>query len=271
MREPVRILSDLHLGHKVSRIHQVSDLRPLIAGAATVIFNGDTWEELAEPLRARSASMLDELRALCAEEGAEAVFLAGNHDPGWSGNGWAELAGGEIIITHGDAVLTTSSPWKHEILTRMGQIMDIWRAHPSAEWDVKERIHVAQEIAIDLQSRVHPGGRHLIQRAWDAVTPPARALRILEAWLTQSDASDAFRARYFPSAWMLITGHFHRSGCWEKNGRLVINTGSFVSPGKAHWVEWNDGWLSRGVVDESQSSFRIGERLGTWRLDRKTT
>ena len=33
MNEPVRILSDLHLGHKISRISQVSALRPLIAGA----------------------------------------------------------------------------------------------------------------------------------------------------------------------------------------------------------------------------------------------
>ena len=42
MNEPVRVLSDLHLGHKVSRIDHVSALRPLIAGAGTVIFNGDT-------------------------------------------------------------------------------------------------------------------------------------------------------------------------------------------------------------------------------------
>ena len=44
--QPVRILSDLHLGHQVSRIARVSALRPLVAGAGTVIFNGDTWQEL---------------------------------------------------------------------------------------------------------------------------------------------------------------------------------------------------------------------------------
>ena len=53
MNEPVRILSDLHLGHRVSRIERTSALRPLIAGAGTVIFNGDTWQELAEPFRGR--------------------------------------------------------------------------------------------------------------------------------------------------------------------------------------------------------------------------
>ena len=54
MNEPVRILSDLHLGHKISRITRVSALRPLISGAATVVFNGDTWQELAAPFRAKA-------------------------------------------------------------------------------------------------------------------------------------------------------------------------------------------------------------------------
>jgi hypothetical protein len=42
MSSPIRILSDLHLGHRVSRIASAESLRPLIAGAGTVIFNGDT-------------------------------------------------------------------------------------------------------------------------------------------------------------------------------------------------------------------------------------
>ena len=37
MNEPIRILSDLHLGHRVSRITSIESLRPLIAGAATVV------------------------------------------------------------------------------------------------------------------------------------------------------------------------------------------------------------------------------------------
>ena len=41
---PVRILSDLHLGHRVSRISSVECFRPLIAGAGTVVFTGDTWQ-----------------------------------------------------------------------------------------------------------------------------------------------------------------------------------------------------------------------------------
>ena len=74
MKEPVRIFSDLHLGSRVSRIRTVSALRPLLEDAGTVVFNGDTWQELAPELLERSREMLDQLRTLAAEAGCEVVM-----------------------------------------------------------------------------------------------------------------------------------------------------------------------------------------------------
>jgi UDP-2,3-diacylglucosamine pyrophosphatase LpxH len=264
MNEPVRVLSDLHLGHKISRIHEISALRPLIAGAATVVFNGDTWQELAVPFYERSKEMLAELQALCREEGADTVFLSGNHDPGWPGPGWVELAGGRIVITHGDALLFDGSPWKREILVSGERVIELWNQHPRAAHDIGERLRVAREIASELCSVEHPTGRHFIQRAWDAVLPPERAIKMIEAWMIQGSAGAKFCETYFPKAEMFIMGHFHRQGCWLRNGRRIINTGSFMAPGRAHWVEWNAGWLSRGVIDESPETCRMGETLDVW-------
>ena len=266
MTAPLRILSDLHLGHKLSRIADVSALRPLITGAGTVIFNGDTWQELAGPFHERSVVMFAELKSLCAEEGAEAVFLSGNHDPGWPGRGWMTLAGGRIVITHGDALFHAGSPWKREILTAQRRVDELWNLHPDASWNADERIEVAREIARDLCSVEYPLGRHILKRAWDAAIPPLRALKMLEAWFTQGAAGAAFCEHYFPNAEALIIGHFHHTGCWVKNGRLVINTGSFLDPGRAHYVEWNDGWLIRGKIDESPDECRLGKKLGVWRF-----
>ena len=266
MKEPVRVLSDLHLGHKISRITRVSALRPLIAGAGTVVFNGDTWQELAEPFRERSAAMLEELKALCAGEGAEAVFLAGNHDPGWPGPGWVELADGRIIVTHGDALFYSGSPWKRETLTAGNRVTELWAQHPAAGHDVGERLNLARNIARTLCSVEYPLGRHFIQRAWDAALPPQRALKMLEAWFTQGSAGGRFCECYFPRAEALVIGHFHWQGCWVRNRRLVINSGSFTYPGRAHWVEYNEGWLTRGEIDESPDLCRIGRTLGTWRF-----
>lgn len=266
MKEPVRILSDLHLGHKLSRIEKVSALRPLIAGAGTVIFNGDTWQELPGPFCERGAAMMTELKSLCAEEGVEAVFLSGNHDPGWPGKGWVELAGGKIVITHGDALFHAGSPWKREILTAQRRVEELWSLHPEALSDVDERIEVAREIARELCSVEYPLGRHIIKRAWDAAIPPMRALWMLDAWFSQGCAGARFCERYFPKAEALIIGHFHHTGCWSENGRVVINSGSFLDPGRAHYVEWNDGWMIRGEIDEGPDECRLGCKLGVWRF-----
>ncbi|HEX5790954.1 MAG TPA: hypothetical protein VFY13_07355 [Luteolibacter sp.] len=266
MHEPVRILSDLHLGHKVSRIGRVQSLRPLIAGAGTMIFNGDTWQELAEPWRVRSAEMLEELKALCVQEGAEAVFLSGNHDPGWPGRGWVELAQGRIVVTHGDALLFASSPWKREIMLAPQRIAELWDQHPAAATQVEERLRIAREIARELHATEFPQGRHLLQRAWDAVVPPRRALHMLEAWGSQAQRGAEFCERYFPRAEVMVIGHFHWPGSWRVGRRRVINTGTFVSPNRARWVEWNRGWLRHGKVDERHGACRLGKVLEAWSL-----
>ncbi len=266
MTEPIRILSDLHMGHKISRVRDVAALEPLIAGAGTVIFNGDTWQELAEPFYQRSREMLAELRELCRANEVEAIFLSGNHDPNWDGPGWIELAEGKIIITHGDAVLFDSSPWKREVLTGEARVAKAWENFPAADGDVNERIEVAREIARELCSVEYPTGRSFLLRAWDAAIPPTRALKMLEAWFTQDTQGDKFCERYFPHAELLIIGHFHRKGSWRKNGRRIINTGSFIAPDSAHWLEWKDGLLRHGVINESSGKFTIGETLEVLRF-----
>lgn len=266
MTEPVRILSDLHLGHKVSRIESVASLRPLIAGAGTVIFNGDTWQELATPWREHSALLLEELRSLCREEGVEAVFLSGNHDPGWPGRGWVELAGGRIIVSHGDALLFASSPWKREILLAPERIAELWNRHPQADREVEERLRVARDIAREMHATEFPQGRRLLQRAWDAVIPPQRALLMLQAWASQGQHAAVFLERYFPRAEVMVLGHFHWPGRWQVGGKLVINTGTFVSPNAAHWVEWREGLLRRGRVIEKDGSCRMDGARDVWRI-----
>lgn len=266
MKEPVRILSDLHLGHKVSRVNDADSLRPLVAGAGTVIFNGDTRQALPGPFFDRSKAMFDRLREICAEEGAEAVFLTGDHDPDLPGKGWMELEDGRIVITHGDTLLHSGSPWKREILAAGTRVDEIWSRFPRAEHDIDERIEVARAVARELCTVEYPTGRHFIQRAIDAVLPPRRAVMMLDAWLHEGTSGARFCDQYFPQAEFLILGHFHHHGCWNRNGRVVIDTGSFMNPARACWVEWNDGRLSRGVIDEAPARCAKGRILNVWRL-----
>jgi len=265
MKFPVRILSDLHLGHRVSRITSVESLRPLIAGAGTVIFNGDTWQELAREFFERSAAMLRELKALCAEEGAEPIFLSGNHDPGWPGPGWVELAEGRILITHGDALFAEGSPWSREALTRQPQVSELWARHRAAAEDPVERIVLARKLAVALRAAEYPKGKRLWQRALDAVNPPRRAYEILRVWFRQADAAAEFAERYFPNAQIVVKGHFHRSGIWRRRGKLIVNLGAFMNPCPACWAEYDGQQFRCGRVGEG-TEYRLGQVSGVWRL-----
>jgi UDP-2,3-diacylglucosamine pyrophosphatase LpxH len=266
LKEPVRILSDLHLGHRVSRIDEVESLRPLLVGAGTVVFNGDTWQELARRQLAESREKLEALKKICREEGCEPVFLPGNHDPGWPGKGYLELAGGKIVVTHGDALFYDGSPWKREILTNRDHIAAIWARHPTADSNIRERLLVTREIARELPSLTMTTGRRLWQRAWDGLTPPLRGFEMLKAWFTQGKAGAEFCDRYFPAAEFLIIGHLHWGGCWKVSKRRTINTGSFLNPSRAYWVDYESGQLTRGVVDETPDGCRKGKVLDRWRF-----
>ena len=266
MRLPVRILSDLHLGHRASRISDAESLRPLIRGAGTVVFNGDTWEELAEPWRERSSEMFARLKRIIAEEGCDAVFLRGNHDPGFDGPASITLAEGRIVITHGDALLHQSSPWKREILTGADAVEKIWSRHPDAEKELESRLEVAREIATKLPSVHYSEARSLLSRALDAAFPPERALAMLSAWIHQGKIGANFCEKYLPEAEFLIIGHFHCAGVRQVRGKTIINTGSFVIPGPASWVLWDGQTLSKGPVIALNGSFNLGGNSEKWNL-----
>lgn len=266
MKLPVRIFSDLHLGHKASRIDGVESLRPLFRGAGTVVFNGDTWEELSQEWRAESQLMLNSLRKILEEEACESIFLCGNHDPGWAGPGWLELAGGRIVITHGDALLRDGAPWKREMIASPGIVDAIWQASPTAEEDPVARHELARELARKLPAEKHAAGKSLLARIIDAAFPPRRALEMIYVWIRQGRLAADFCDTYFPNADVIINGHFHCAGTRMVDDRIVINTGSFVVPGPAKWVQWDGELLTTGTIRETPVCAKMAGADRCWKL-----
>lgn len=259
MRLPVRIFSDLHLGHPASRIDDVAALMPLFEGAGTIVFNGDTWEELSGSWRRYSGEMLDQLCTMLASAGIDAVFLPGNHDPGWDGIGFIELAEGKVVVTHGDALLRDGAPWKREMLSGKAVVDGLWGEFPRAKFDAKVRHELARAIAKHLPTLHPPGGRSLLSRVFDAAFPPRRPWKMLKAWLGYGGLGAEFCRAYFPNAEILVTGHFHCRGVRKSSSRTVINTGSFVVPGPAGWVEWDGENLSMGAIFKPKNEFQTGK------------
>jgi predicted phosphodiesterase len=260
--EPIRVISDLHLGHPGGWLTDARQIEGLIEGAATVIFNGDIVESRWAEERTHAARHLDAVRELCAKQGVAPVFINGNHDPAISELNHLDLADGAIFLTHGDVLFQGVSPWSQlapllastheEALAKLG----------SDELESLEHLlHANKEASARLEllapfpHHFKPGTLPLLKRAgW----PPWRALHILRVWAKTPSLAAKFAARHRPRASFILIGHTHRSGVWRRGPRTVINTGGFLPLGSPMAVDLADGTLTLRRIRRVKNKFVIG-------------
>lgn len=268
LAEPLRIVSDVHLLHPGSRARSVPGLEGIIAGARTVVFNGDTLEQREPFHEVQWRHCLDSLRDLCRVEGAECVFLPGNHDPHISGVQWLDLCGGEVWVTHGDVLYGDVSPWSHELMgghlrSRLKQRLQDEDAAIGS--DLAARMRLTQWAREQLRAkppRIHAGLRGRILTVLSECWPPMRPLEILRVWTRSHVHADEVRRRFRPDARVMVHGHTHFPAVRRRGDATIINTGSYHTMSRPWVVEINGrelrvlrarnephGWdISGGVV-----------------------
>ena len=265
VKGPVRILSDLHLGHDMSTVRTVASLRPLIAGASRVIFNGDTLQERAGAFRVRSQRMLADLQDLCEAEGAEAVFLRGNHDPGaWP---WelVDLPDHGVTVTHGDVWLRLLSPWSVNMREYRLVLEAIHGEYDAqARRSLAVRFEILQRCRLALPpSETRQEGRSMAARAalfCREMWPPRRPWEVMRVYGQLPRLASDFVREFRPRSRVLVFGHTHRAHVWRRDGRLLINTGAFVTFARPAMVEINDGLLS---------AWSLVDKAGFWQQQRR--
>ena len=112
--EPILVLSDLHLGHRASRIKHPEQLAPILDGPGSVIFNGDTSEMRNSEDRQIGRKLAADLARICHQTGRKAFFVNGNHDPTVSSTNHLDLANGAVLVTHGDILFLDVAPWSRD-------------------------------------------------------------------------------------------------------------------------------------------------------------
>lgn len=258
--EPIRILSDLHLGHPASLIDDVNALRPLLEGAGTVIFNGDTVEERSAELDEQAVKFGRQLDELLDDLGIESRrFLTGNHDPKASSEHYVELCQGKLLVTHGDFLFRYVSPWSKKLRRCRSRIDAILEAsdHERLERDLDYRLAVTRRCCEALEVSQHEFSptlagwiRLLVEECW----PPTRVPTILHVWATAPRLMAEALERYRPEAKAAIFGHIHRPGRWHLRDRWLINTGAFLSLASAQVVD------VRGMTVTRSRALRRGEQ-----------
>lgn len=266
VHNPIRIFSDLHLGHDVCTVARSEELRPLIEGAGTVIFNGDTLEAKAPHFRAKSEELTAELQEVCAASGTQALFLNGNHDPDSWPLDWLDLADGAVFLTHGHALLRLISPWSVKLRHCRPALEAIWRRYDAAGIDTLEsRLEATRQCCAEMS--IHESRQRsrsvwakaglLLREVW----PPTRPWNILKTWAVLPGIASEFVRKFRPRARVFLFGHTHRAACWEREGRLLVNTGGFVSFAKPWMAEVRTEVLALHEIEQKGGAFHRGRMI----------
>jgi predicted phosphodiesterase len=269
--EPIRIISDLHLGHSASLLREIAQIEPLFRGVRTVIFNGDTIEMRSERNRERAASILREVQTFCAEQSARTCFINGNHDPIISTVNHVELDAGNLLVTHGDVLFHESKSASTRHGSRRGARLRLLRQLDQGERATLEQILSTNKRGTHALPTEHvtiPNG------AWGQFTtfmrqtwPPHRLVHMVSSWKDNPvHAVDLLRI-YRPTARCMIIGHTHFPGIWQQHGCHVINTGSYLPVLGRLAVDYaNHGITVRKVVMR-RGKFHLGRQIARFPLN----
>ncbi|MBK1834336.1 metallophosphoesterase [Roseibacillus ishigakijimensis] len=220
---PVRLVSDWHLGHPGSAVTSRATMEPYLEGAGTLVMVGDGREELVQGWQRNADTLWLELIRLCRERGVTFIALTGNHDPGVSEEGWLKLDNGRILVTHGDMIYPTASPWSKELFKKEEEVERFLARHPART--LQERWQNARTIGRLLRpdARMAPSFFGYLKLAF---WPPRRLLEVVKVWASFPRASAEFLSAHAPEAQELVCGHFHRAGRFRVGERVIWNTGS---------------------------------------------
>jgi predicted phosphodiesterase len=204
--------------------------------------------------------MFGELQALCGRAGARMILLNGNHDPDTWPHDWMDLADGKLFVTHGHVLLRLVSPWCRDLPACRSELERIHNDYSADQRRKMEtRFIIARRCCLAMPpSETRQSGRSLMARAGlllREIWPPSRPWEVLKAWAQLPSLAAGFLREFRPAARVMLFGHTHRATVWRRGGRLLVNTGGFVTFARPLIAEWSGGRVSIFRVDE-----RNGER-----------
>ena len=194
--------------------------------------------------RVEAAREVEAMQEMCEQDGVELVILSGNHDAFISDQRSLSLMNGAVLVTHGDVLHPAIAPWSRGAAAMKKNTLEgirrACRERGVEALDMQGRLEVAQHVAHRQFVEHESGGKHGVM---SMLRRPDRVALMAWYWRNQAGLGAAFLEAMMPAARVLIFGHSHRPGVWQRGGRWVINTGSFALPclGHARCGSWGTG------------------------------
>lgn len=255
MRFPIRVFSDLHLGHPANTIKDVNTLAPLLKGAGTAVFNGDTCQMLAKEVKGNAQALLEELIELCEQLNVEPIFLPGNHDPQISERTHLELFDGRIVIFHGDVIYPKVSPWSKFYFWKKEEVDRYLSQIEPEHLSISERYQLAHKV-VQLMKPQKRGKTTKGNFSYylDMLFPPQRLWELLRVKYKHKKELQKFVEHYFPKAEIILYGHFHNMSHFNLEGKIFVNTGAFMRGCKSSMIEITEKQLLTSNVIHGKSA-----------------
>lgn len=267
----IRIFSDVHYGDRSSRVRSIAQLAPLLDGADTVVLNGDTLDTRTGPYPRRTAELREEAVAFFARSASNVVLLTGNHDPDLSELHTQMLGDGRVFVIHGDVLFDNIVPWGRDVpLIRQIVASEQARYTGPDAGSLEARLEIFRRACARVPQRHQVETnrwKHLLSYAADTFWPPPSAWHVLWAWRVAPERAAALARTHRPKAQFVIIGHTHRPGVWHaRDGRVIINTGSFTRPFGAFLVELTAGRLGVRRIKAHGGVFHPGGTVAEFAL-----
>jgi predicted phosphodiesterase len=262
---PIRVLSDLHIGHPATIVRNVAQLAPLLEGQRTVVFNGDTVEMRYRSQREQAERDLAALRQLCVQLDVVPVFINGNHDPIVSSIDHLDLPEQRVLITHGDILFYSISPWSPEAkYVAAAHAEALSSLDQDALTNFERRLHASKKAALALELH-EPPVRHgplakLLTVAYQC-WPPWRPLHIIRCWILTPGRAQRLARQYRPNARFVLLGHTHYPGLWKRRGVTILNNGGFFPLSGQRLVDIENGTLAFREIAMKNGRFIVGKTL----------
>ena len=226
---PIAVISDLHLGHPATYLRDPKWIAPLLDGVASVVFNGDTFELQSVERRMLARQQAQWLRKHCLDRKITPFFLTGNHDPFASSAHYLDLMDGKVFLTHGDILHPGVAPWCREAKCLMEERRRLLAQQPEPS-TLDEAVLLTKRIGSIASIYDHKQETALIARMkmlGRFAKQPARIFRAVRYWSHVPKLADQVRHKYRPEIRLMLIGHTHRPGIWQRAGYTLVNTGSF--------------------------------------------
>ncbi len=89
-------------------------------------------------------------------------------------------------------------------------------------------------------------------------------IKILKCWKRYPTIVAMWTKQFAPSATYIITGHTHHAGIWERDGKVIINTGCFGFPSHPRAVVLDNDTLTVHAIKKRNGSFVLDGVYSSW-------